>query len=145
MKRVSAVLTLSCFAPMLYAGEAPPCRTRRDLVGECRVVQGRLYVMNGIPLQVWVVGTRRVLAVPEDIDQAGRFQLAQPQEFLEAVDFRTRLYGDFEVCPLTREKPGEMQWVCIESGDEARPGTSARRWFCHGKTTSTGLKGVRRG
>ena len=28
----------------------------------------------------------------------------------------TQIYGDYEVCPLTRERPGWMQMVCIASG-----------------------------
>jgi hypothetical protein len=24
-------------------------------------------------------------------------------------------WGDFEVCPFARERPGEMQMVCVES------------------------------
>jgi hypothetical protein len=27
----------------------------------------------------------------------------------------TEIYGDFDVCPFTKEKPGHMQMVCIES------------------------------
>lgn len=28
----------------------------------------------------------------------------------------TDVYGDYEVCPLTRKRPGRMQMVCIASG-----------------------------
>ena len=27
----------------------------------------------------------------------------------------TEIYGDFNVCPFTKQKPGHMQMVCIES------------------------------
>jgi hypothetical protein len=27
-------------------------------------------------------------------------------------------YGDFTVCPFTKQKPGEMQMVCIESAEQ---------------------------
>jgi len=35
-------------------------------------------------------------------------------------DFYDEAYGDFYVCPFTREKPGEMQRVCIESASRVR-------------------------
>jgi hypothetical protein len=31
-------------------------------------------------------------------------------------EWQTEVWGDYVVCPLTREKPKEMQMVCIESG-----------------------------
>ena len=38
-----------------------------------------------------------------------------PKSIEEKLKLGVDIYGDFEVCPLSREKPGEMQFVCIES------------------------------
>ena len=40
-----------------------------------------------------------------------------PEIIRQHVSFDTRVYGDFEVCPFTKEKAGEMQLVCIETAD----------------------------
>ena len=31
--------------------------------------------------------------------------------------FDTEIYADFTVCPFTKERPGAMQMVCIESAE----------------------------
>ena len=32
-----------------------------------------------------------------------------------APDFDDEIYGDFNVCPLTKNEPGAMQFVCVQS------------------------------
>ncbi len=98
--------------------DAPPCASRPDLVDTCRTVHGRLFVANGIPLRIWVVGTKRVLAVAENIEgKDSDPEFVIPASLLYAVDFDTQLYGDYVVCPLARERPGWMRSVCVERGD----------------------------
>lgn len=36
------------------------------------------------------------------------------------TSFETEAFGDFRVCPFTKKKPGEMQFVCIESAKNLR-------------------------
>ena len=54
------------------------------------------------------MGTKRLLGV-----------LPPEQEILPSclrgkLGFGTRIYGDYTVCPFTRERPGEMRMVCVE-------------------------------
>ncbi|SRR6266496_1423390 len=98
--------------------ETPPCASRADLVGTCRTVHGRLFVANGIPLRIWVVGTKRVLAVAENTEgKDSDPEFVIPAPLLHAVDFDTQLYGDYTVCPVSRQRPGWMQSVCVERGE----------------------------
>jgi hypothetical protein len=71
---------------------------------------------NGTPsVRIWRVGTKRILGVSEQ-----RFRLDGfcnlPPDLAGKLSWETDLFGDFTVCPLTEEKPGRMQMVCVESG-----------------------------
>lgn len=46
-----------------------------------------------------------------------------PAEVKGRVSFDQSLFGDFKVCPLTEQRPGMMQFVCVESAEHlvARP------------------------
>jgi hypothetical protein len=88
----------------------------------CYWTHGRLPNYKGTPtLRLWKIGTKRILSihsgpgykrgdneensnpeVPANVDRAFKTDL-------------TRVYGDFEICPLEPERPGEMQRVCVES------------------------------
>lgn len=63
--------------------------------------------LNGITTRLWLIGTNRVLAVdngvylPGDADKY--FDAASP-------DFSV-IYGDFEICPLAPDVPGEARSV----------------------------------
>lgn len=61
-------------------------------------------------LRIWRVGTKHKYGVFPD-DPAG-----VPQKLLDALHtFDYSVYGDYELCPYTREKEGSMTMVCIES------------------------------
>jgi hypothetical protein len=90
---------------------AAPCKANPNLAGKCFVVRARLRAYNGNPTyRIWPIGTRRLLGVtgahPGD-------DPIMPADL--GVAFDHDLSGDFEVCPFTREKPGVMRRVCIES------------------------------
>ena len=38
-----------------------------------------------------------------------------PVELSNTGTFGVEIYGDFDVCPLSRKKAGAMQFVCVES------------------------------
>jgi hypothetical protein len=87
------------------------------LADRCFVVHGRLEQSNGVPsFRIWRVGTKRVLGV---FDCKGRDEspLAIPPyvKKLAGEYVSNPVFGDFEVCPLTKEHRGWMQMVCIES------------------------------
>lgn len=96
-------------------------------LGACRLTHGRMFLANGAPsVRIWIIGTRRVLGVAqqdEDFDK-------MPEPIRKAWgnvgprDWRLGLYGDFDVCPLTKAKRGEMQSVWVRGGKNL----SARRF-----------------
>jgi hypothetical protein len=59
-------------------------------------------------MRIWRIGTNRILGVQDG---------PLPIELGEKMDWDVQAWGDFEVCPLTRQRPGWMQMVCIESSD----------------------------
>lgn len=85
------------------------CKTDPDIVGECFTFRGRLGLWNGTPTRrIWRVGTKRILGVQDEYPGPDNFD----------VDWDTEDWGDFTVCPFTKEKPGYMQFVCIESASK---------------------------
>jgi hypothetical protein len=38
-----------------------------------------------------------------------------PDTIADKLDYDHQIFADFEVCPLTKEKPGELQIVCVQS------------------------------
>lgn len=105
------MLLLLMFLWLGAGGPEQPCRSNPELAGKCFVIRGRLRAYNGNPTyRIWRIGTRRILGVTgihpgeEPILPRG-----------VACGFDCDVYGDFEVCPFTREKPGTMQRVCVES------------------------------
>ena len=91
------------------------CREHPQLVGKCSTVHGRLSVYNGNPaIRLRRIGTKRILGVSDQ-----RFKLPDylniPESLAQQLNGENELVGDFQVCPFTRSKPGEMQLICIES------------------------------
>jgi hypothetical protein len=112
----SAVLLLAIpvDAADATASSPPPprCKGSTNLVGECFRLRGRLWAGNGNPTRrIWRVGTKRILGVSEEHRLPGRL------ESLVTWSLDGRVYGDFEVCPLENARPGNMQLVCVESGE----------------------------
>jgi len=62
---------------------------------------------------IWRIGTDRFLRAEDE-------EIKLPDNLDKAVSkagdaYGRDIFGDFEVCPLTKERPGEMQTVCVES------------------------------
>ena len=70
-------------------------------------------------VRVWRIGTKRLLGValvPDSISKKhpdGIYWM--PAELSDTLTFGVQIFGDFDVCPLTRERSGAMQFVCVES------------------------------
>jgi hypothetical protein len=94
---------------------APKCKGNPKVIGDCYSVHGRLTTgADTIRLRLWPIGTKRMLGVtagpiPDDMDDP-----ILPQR-LRINTGDDAIYADFEVCPFTPERKGEMQMVCIES------------------------------
>jgi len=123
------ILSLILIGAGLCSGGAPqrtrkrsiPCKTP-EIAAECYWTRGRLANYNGTPtLRMWKVGTKRILAIHSGPGyKRGDDKENENPEIPENVEraFRsigTRVFADFEVCPLGPERPSVMQSVCIES------------------------------
>ena len=99
---LSTLLSLPAFASY--------CETNYRIVDECYETRGRLQAANGNPsVRIWKVGTKRVLGVRnENLENL-------PTKAKEEFSFGVFVFADYKVCPLTKEKPGHMQMVCVES------------------------------
>ncbi|HET6862815.1 MAG TPA: hypothetical protein VFH91_07195 [Pyrinomonadaceae bacterium] len=96
--------------------EHKSCKDHPKVIGSCFTVYGRLSAYNGAPtLRIWKIGTRRMLGVSEQRFQEDGY-INIPDEIRNRVNFETDLLGNFLICPFTRQRTGEMQLVCIESG-----------------------------
>lgn len=114
-------LGLSCVAAT--AADADQCKTDPRVVGECYDIRARLFVSNGTPsVRLWPVGTKRILAVsgPEGAPMMPTALRAR------LTDATARVFGDYTVCPLSDEQPGQMASVCIESATNLRTETQPR-------------------
>jgi len=116
MKNSLAVLVGCLMGLPLHAADPGPdrrCQNRTDLASPCFTVRGRMFVANGTPgVRIWRVGTTRVLGVvPPESEIA-------PQSLLDRLGSGTVLYGNFTVCPLTPDREGWMQMVCVQAATD---------------------------
>jgi hypothetical protein len=72
---------------------------------------------NGTPdLRIWIVGTKHYLGVTARAEADDAENPLLPENVRKKMKgFHTTIYGDFEVCPFTDEKPNAMTMVCVES------------------------------
>jgi hypothetical protein len=93
--------------------EIRPCKEDPGIVDSCFDIHGRISYTNGTPdMRIWRIGTSRMLGVFDPENQIIPENLSK-----ELTGFGVEVYGDFEVCPFTKQKPGEMQMVCVESAN----------------------------
>jgi hypothetical protein len=96
------------------------CKGNRQIVSACYIVHGRMQYTNGTPdLRIWVVGTKHYLGVTARSEADDDENPILPESLRKKINgFHTIVYGDFEVCPFTVEKPGAMTMVCVESASK---------------------------
>ncbi len=103
---------------------APVCHARPDLAGPCFAVHGALrYSNGGTPVKIWKIGTTRLLGVaglgetglPDDSTKC-----PLPDRLRDTLEAGKEVVANFLVCPLTREQPGIMQLVCVDSAAHVR-------------------------
>jgi hypothetical protein len=89
---------------------AQDCKNRPEVISSCFVIHGRAEYGNGTPaLRIWRVGTQHKYGISDD-------PLIVPKNLLGSLhDFDYSVYGDYEICPYTREKPGAMTMGCIQT------------------------------
>ena len=73
-------------------------------IDACFKSHGRLSSQNGIALMIWLIGTKRIVAVQNT--QIPTFV----SKYLEITSpNHSYIYGDFEICPLQKDQPGHMR------------------------------------
>jgi hypothetical protein len=110
-------------SPTIAAGD-DLCRDSKQVIDACFTVHGRLQQSNGNPnMRIWIVGTHHILGVL-DSDGRDESETAVPPNVkkLGGEYVSKPVFGDFEVCPLTKAHRGWMQMVCVESGARLRIG-----------------------
>jgi hypothetical protein len=95
------------------------CKGNPKVVGECFKIHGRAFVSDGTPdLRIWQVGTKRVLGVTASAIADDAEDPIAPDNLLRALDADKHfVFGDFELCPFTQERGGQMQMVCVERAE----------------------------
>ena len=106
------IFVAALMAGVAAAGERPPCRHDPRVASSCFTVHGRLTVGQGSPgVRIWPVGTKRLLGVE---DEPPNVPANVSARFSRAVfDTKDAIFGDFDICPLERERPGHMRLVCV--------------------------------
>ena len=92
----------------------PACKTNPKIVAACYSVHARARAgADTVRIYLWPVGTKRMLGVAGGpvLDDAIEPILPRNLSLSEGES----VYGDFEVCPFTPERKGDLQLVCIES------------------------------
>jgi hypothetical protein len=109
-------LLILLFAGPALADDGAACRKSPKLTGPCFIVHGRLSITNGSwNYRIWPVGTHRMLAIVDESDvfddETGPPLPGNVRRVLNG--FETETFADFEVCPLTPDRPGVMRHVCL--------------------------------
>jgi len=100
-------LLLASNAPRTQA-ESWHCRARP--VAPCFTHHGRLSSQNGTALKIWLVGTKRVVGLENDVDELP--SVVKKYLDMTSID-HSYIYGDFEICPVEKDSPGHMRRVCV--------------------------------
>jgi hypothetical protein len=97
------------------------CKTPEN-ASTCYWMHGRLSFADGNPsIRVWKIGTHHMLGIlsgpgAEKRDPNDSLHPELPANVDRAFkSMDTRVFADFEICPLEPEASGEMQDACIES------------------------------
>ena len=110
--QVLLVLGAILLASLSLAESEKSCKANPYQVAPCFTVRGRLMIYVGSPsARIWRIGTKRILGISERYAQVRQM----PKSLEEKLKPGVAIYGDFEVCPFTKDRPGYMQLVCIES------------------------------
>lgn len=94
-----------CLPPM-EAGAGPA----RVPAISCITVHGRLSIYNGSYIErLWPVGTNRLIALVDADDTDADLPLSLTRLFELGPPTTVAIYGDYEICPTTMQRPGVMQ------------------------------------
>ncbi len=126
MTRPFSLISLFAVASVLRASlqeptprQQRPCRETPNLVGPCFTVHGALRFYNGgTPFHIWRIGTTRMLGIGGYRQPPGYCDL--PRWLENRIYPDTQVIADFVVCPLTKDRPGVEQRVCVDTAYNVR-------------------------
>ena len=98
----------------LSTAAASECRDDPKRVDACFTVHGRVSIGANLRLRLWPVGTHRLLAIAYP-PGGGEKDPFMPENLRALLDLQSAIFGDYEICPLSPERPGRMRFVCVES------------------------------
>jgi len=112
-------LTIATIATSPVLADDYRCREDRHVVAQCFDVRGRIMVYANGRINLWPVGTQRLLGVqyPGDLPDVGGSYVDIPNDLQTLLDRRFVVFGDFSVCPFTSREPGKKQYVCVDRAD----------------------------
>ncbi len=122
-----AIVAVVCAAASsVLAAKAPEkassCRQSPMLAGRCYVVRGQLAPESGWGgLRILSLGSDRQLKVVDAQDRGGAEEDLLPRSVDRAIDRKgvdADLIADFTVCPLTPERAGWVQHVCVAAATD---------------------------
>jgi hypothetical protein len=95
------------------------CKKNPKIVSQCFQIHGRAFTSDGTPdLRIWRVGTKRIVGVTASATADDAEDPIAPDNLLRALGTDQHfVFGDFEVCPFTPEREGQMQMVCVERAE----------------------------
>ncbi len=107
------IIVLGLILPFVLFGSLSAddcdCPPDRPPIGPEFKVHGRIGSYNGgTTFRIWIVGTKRLIAIPNDAP------LPKNLDTL-LTDFEDEVFGDFVLCPVTKYQPGVMQMACVKS------------------------------
>ena len=129
----SLLLSIGMFAAAQYQTKDRTIPRKTEAIARaCYWTHGRLGFGNGTPaLRLWKIGTKRILGIysgpsaydlqAADPDNGGNEVPELPLNVVHSIWHSTaqqlpsRIFADFEVCPLEPDRPGRMRAACVES------------------------------
>ena len=98
-----------------HGAGAAPWLCRVQPIEPCFKHHGRLSSQNGIALRVWLIGTTRLVALDNDVDDLP----AIVRRYLEITSpDHSYIFGDFDICPVEPDRPGHVRRVCVGGGEK---------------------------
>ena len=117
--KLTVCLIVALTGSSLAAENQPACEHAQDVVAGCFTVHGRLSIYMGAPsFRIWRIGATRILGI---LNAGSDPQPETPRlppgvlRQLQRDPARMAVFGDYRVCPLTKEQPEHMQYVCFEA------------------------------
>ena len=109
-------ITLILFhSTVKVAAGQQPWKCLEQPIEPCMKRHGRLSSQNGIGLKIWIIGTTRMVAVANDSSDLPPVL----QKYLEITsDNHSYIFGDFEICPVTPDKPGHIRHACVAGAEK---------------------------